>query len=133
MSPGPAGAAAATELTLCRLEEIRDGQARGFTLRPPDAAATESGGLPPRDLEIFVYRSGPRVHGYLNVCPHIGAPLDWGPDRFMSDDGKLLRCATHGALFRPDDGHCVSGPCEGDRLTAIDVSVKDGAVVFRPA
>ena len=105
--------------TLCALEDIPDGTAKGFTL--------ERDG---EEIEIFVVRLKKSVRGYRNFCPHIGSPLDWKPDSFMSDDGKLLKCATHGALFRPEDGYCVAGPCEGDSLRAIDVEVRDGEVVL---
>ena len=37
-------------------------------------------------------------------------------------------CATHGARFRIEDGHCVAGPCRGARLTVVPISVRDGAV-----
>ena len=128
MSAAP-GTAEAPALKLCRLDEIEDGQARGFTVPRPESGALAG---PPGDLEILVFRRGPAVHGYVNACPHIGSPLDWIPHRFMSDDGKHLHCSTHGALFRPEDGHCVSGPCEGDRLTAVSVQVRDGEVRYRP-
>ena len=33
------------------------------------------------------------------------------PDRFLSADGSLIVCATHGAEFRITDGECLRGPC----------------------
>ncbi len=94
---------------LCTLDEIADGAAKGFTLAD--------------GREIFVVREGNSVFGYLNSCPHQGTPLDWTPDVFISRDSGLILCATHGAQFEIADGLCVSGPCEGDRLTPVPLAV----------
>jgi nitrite reductase/ring-hydroxylating ferredoxin subunit len=73
-------------------------------------------------------RQGDAVHVYVNSCPHIGTPLDWMPDRFLSADGSHIICATHGAEFRISDGECVYGPCMGDRLEAVMIQINDGTV-----
>lgn len=105
---------------LCRLDDIEDGQAKGFTLGT---------GLEAR--EIFVVREDDRVLGYVNSCPHLGTPLNWQDDVFISDDSGLILCATHGALFEIADGACVSGPCEGQALEAVPVAVDaQGRVVL---
>ena len=108
----------ASSVPLCRLDEIPDGQARGFLLR--DAAG--------REVRIFAVRRGGSAWAYVNRCPHRGTPLDWQPDRFLDATGEHLICATHGALFRPDDGVCVAGPCLGDELTRLAAWVVDGVV-----
>lgn len=105
MSGGSKGA------VLCRLEDIEDGQAKGFTL-----------GRGAEQRDILVARRGDAVFGYLNVCPHQGSPLDWVPDRFVCARTGLLLCATHGARFRIEDGVCVAGPCPGARLQPVSVA-----------
>ncbi len=103
---------------LCRLDDIEDGQAKGFTLGQGLAAR-----------EIFVVRQGARALGYVNSCPHLGTPLDWQGDRFIALDSGLLMCATHGALFQIADGFCVDGPCVGESLEPVPVVVDgDGRV-----
>ncbi len=115
----PAAPAAAGRV-LCRLDDIEDGQAKGFTL---------GSGLEAR--EIFVVREDGQVFGYVNSCPHLGTPLNWDGDRFVSDDSGLILCATHGALFEIEDGDCVSGPCTGEALEAAPVTVDaQGRVVL---
>jgi nitrite reductase/ring-hydroxylating ferredoxin subunit len=64
----------------------------------------------------------------VNSCPHIGTPLDWMPDRFLSADGSRIVCATHGAEFRITDGECLRGPCFGERLERVVIQIKDGTV-----
>ena len=101
---------------LCRVDEIPDGRARGFTLG--DA----------KRLRIFAVRRGDALHVYVNRCPHVGTPLDWSDDEFMDLERRHLLCATHGALFRVEDGLCVAGPCQGDRLEPFPIAVRDGVV-----
>ncbi len=105
-----AAAPATAGQVLCRFDEIEDGQAKGFTL-----------GTGPAARELFVVREDDRVFGYVNSCPHLGTPLNWQDDRFISDDSGLILCATPGALFEIEDGACVSGPCAGQALKAAPV------------
>ncbi|MBI1736757.1 MAG: Rieske (2Fe-2S) protein [Candidatus Rokubacteria bacterium] len=84
-----------------------------------------------RALDGFVVRVGDEYHAYLNRCPHVGAPLDLWPNEFLSEDGRLLVCSTHGAVFEPDTGACVGGPCAGDRLTRLTVRRDGDRVVVR--
>jgi nitrite reductase/ring-hydroxylating ferredoxin subunit len=101
---------------LCRTDDIPDGGAKGFP--GPDGAFTG----------LIVIRQGERIYVYENACPHIGTPLDWTPDRFLSADGQYLICATHGAQFTIASGLCISGPCRGDHLTPINVEIIDGLI-----
>ncbi|ATX82862.1 Rieske [2Fe-2S] domain-containing protein [Mariprofundus ferrinatatus] len=52
-----------------------------------------------------------QYRAWRNHCPHAGAPLDWEPGRFFSDDGGQLLCHVHFAHFDPLSGECLSGPC----------------------
>lgn len=102
---------------LCRTDEIAEGAGRGFRL-----------GQGTEQIAIFVIRTSGIIRGYVNSCPHIGTPLDWTPDRFLSADGRRIVCATHGAEFQIVDGLCVRGPCHGDRLEPVAVEIKDGTI-----
>ena len=77
---------------------------------------------------MFVVRTGDAVQAYENACPHTSGPLDWVPDQFLTRERDMILCATHGALFRIEDGHCLSGPCVGENLTPLPVSIEGGAV-----
>lgn len=112
-------------LTLCDLADIPDGEGRGFQLDQGVADAVVRG-----VRDIFVVRRGPAVFAYANACPHAGTPLDWVENQFMTYDKSHILCATHGALFRVEDGRCILGPCEGDALQELPVCIRDGAVVL---
>jgi nitrite reductase/ring-hydroxylating ferredoxin subunit len=101
---------------LCPVSDISENGVKGF----PGADGASTG--------LIVIRQGDRIYVYENACPHIGTPLDWTPGRFLSADGRYLICATHGAEFTIASGTCISGPCRGDRLTAIDVVIHDGVI-----
>ncbi|MBU0725490.1 MAG: Rieske (2Fe-2S) protein [Alphaproteobacteria bacterium] len=98
---------------LCPLESVEDGASKGFSVDGKD---------------IFIVRQGGQVFGYVNACPHIFASLEFMPDEFLDDSGEFIVCATHGALFRIEDGECIAGPCKGDMLTPVPVSVRDGEI-----
>jgi len=102
---------------LCALDDIDDGESAGFV--------AEVAGAPAR---IIAVRKGLRVYLYVNSCPHILAPLDFMPGRFLTPEKDMILCSSHGALFRIEDGHCVHGPCLGKHLQSIACSVRNGAV-----
>jgi len=80
-------------------------------------------------VEAFVVNHEGRFYAYVNRCAHVGTPLDAWPNEFFSEDGRLLICATHGAVYEPETGLCVEGPCPGARLTPLPVSVRGAEVV----
>lgn len=69
------------------------------------------------------------VRGYVDSCPHAGWPLAGPSGRHLTRENDLILCAGHGALFRIEDGACLSGPCAGKSLTPWPVVVHDGQVV----
>lgn len=82
---------------------------------------------------LFVVKYDYQLHVYENHCPHLGVELNWQENQFLDPDGVLIQCATHGALFRIQDGKCVSGPCLGQSLKPIAFTIEDGAVIISPA
>ena len=69
----------------------------------------------------FVIRYQGKVYSYLNTCPHLKIELDWISGRFFASDSRYLICSSHGALFEPNTGLCVAGPCFGKTLTPVEV------------
>lgn len=75
---------------------------------------------------------------WANVCRHRQVPLDLnappqsGSVRVapIAEDGFHLVCHSHGALYRPDDGTCISGPCPDAKLHAIAVVAEGEGVAL---
>ncbi|BFM18292.1 Rieske (2Fe-2S) protein [Maricurvus nonylphenolicus] len=95
---------------LCHIDEIDNHNSKGFDFH---------GQL------LFAVRQQDNVYVYRNSCPHLGIQLEWLPDRFLDVEGELIQCSTHGALFTIDEGLCISGPCSGQSLQAVDHEVRD--------
>lgn len=79
-------------------------------------------------VPAFAQRWQGRVHAYVNRCAHVPIELDWNPGKLLDASGRYLICAAHGALYAPDSGECVAGPCVGQRLQALQVCEDDGLV-----
>jgi len=107
------------ERVVCRLCDLADPGARGFTIGTGDWP-----------LRGFVVRAGAEVRGYVNHCPHAGHPLDLLPQRFLTHDGALIVCGSHGALFDKLSGYCIAGPCAGQSLRAIALKLEAGFVML---
>ena len=113
---------AETERVICRVDQLADG---GAAVR--FGASSSS---PDRDVSCFAISYGGAVYAYVNSCPHRGTELDWQPGEVFDDTGLYLVCATHGALFEPDSGLCVGGPCQGAHLRALPIKVVGNDVVL---
>jgi nitrite reductase/ring-hydroxylating ferredoxin subunit len=103
---------------VCALADLEEHATRAFTIGAGDWP-----------LRGFVVRAGTQVHGYRNVCPHSGHPLDLMPGRFLTADRLLILCSSHGALFEKATGLCVAGPCPGRYLTRVPLEVRSGLVM----
>lgn len=101
---------------LCSSGLIAEGECKEFHLGEEDIA------------NIFITRRDGHLYAYANQCPHVGAPLNWKKDMFLDNDGDLIQCASHGALFVIETGHCVSGPCLGQHLHSYAILEQDGNV-----
>lgn len=80
----------------------------------------------------FVVRHDGQVQAYLNRCSHVPMEMDFQANRFFDVTGRWLICSTHGALYSPQTGACVGGPCRGG-LIKIAVSEAGGWVHWHTA
>ncbi len=105
---------------LCPSDDLAEGQYREFQI--------EQNGQP---VWLIATRHAGQPRGWLNLCPHQGRPLNFAPDRFLTDEENRLVCAHHGAVFDPDSGACVSGPCLNAELRALHVFQHEDSVFVR--
>jgi nitrite reductase/ring-hydroxylating ferredoxin subunit len=106
-----------TRTRLCALDDIPDGESTGLSI--PDGDLWISLLLVRRDSQVFIYR---------NRCPHEGDRMEHGRGKFLDEEGKNILCASHGAVFRIEDGVCTEGPCEGESLIAFPAHIEEGSV-----
>ena len=97
---------------LCRLDDLVDGEARGF----------EVAGL---NRKVILVRRKEKVFAWRDACPHYpaGTPMAWKTDAYLTGDRSRLTCHAHGAQFDIQTGQCVSGPCLGQSLTPVTVNL----------
>ena len=70
-----------------------------------------------------------KFHAYVNRCRHMTTPLDFIRSQFFTADGRYLECLTHGAVYEPETGLCVGGPCPGLALYRLPVMIDHGEVL----
>lgn len=83
------------------------------------------------DLKLkdsFLIYFNDNCYAYINDCPHTGVNLNWQEAQFLSIDGLFLQCSLHGALFEPESGKCVRGPCCGQSLKRLEIVIENDAV-----
>ena len=107
------------KIYLCQTDDLEQYQAKGFSADTGDES-----------LDLLLLKQDGQVRAYLNYCPHLGIPLNWQPDAFMSMEGTHIQCSTHGALFQIEDGFCFTGPCRGQSLTPLNIEITDESEIY---
>ena len=108
-------AAVLDRVRLCHASDVGEGQARGFAAAPDTRR------------KVIVARRQGRLFGWLDACPHYpgGTPMAWRSNAYLNGEGTHLACHSHGALFDLETGECVLGPCLGQGLTRVELTVTE--------
>lgn len=93
---------------ICSTDALPENSAKGFRIN---------------NDEIVIVKKDGQLFGYVNSCPHIGIMLEFKPDEFLDLEKRYIQCANHGALFEIKTGECVSGPCIGQALKPIPLTI----------
>jgi nitrite reductase/ring-hydroxylating ferredoxin subunit len=101
---------------LCHSDEIAEGKSKGFQIG---------------EVFLFAVKKYGQLHVYENACPHLGIQLEWQADEFLDIDASMIQCSSHGALFKIEDGECLSGPCQGQSLVKWDFCLDEGMIVVK--
>jgi len=84
-------------------------------------------------IDILLVCNEPnKLVAYLNQCPHTGVNLNWQQNQCFDFTQSYLICSLHGALFQPEDGLCIAGPCCGQSLLPITLVIKADEVFIDP-
>lgn len=100
---------------LLSLQQLPDGTSKGVSLE---------------HKHYFVVHYDNKIYVYINSCPHLSIPLEWQQDQFLDEDGELIKCHTHGALFTIEDGLCIEGPCLGKFLQAVPHKISGDQILI---
>jgi nitrite reductase/ring-hydroxylating ferredoxin subunit len=106
---------------LCGLDEIPDGDSRGFD---PLGQGQDT---------MLVVRQGNALYAWRDACPHIdGVPMAWRKNAYLNASRDRIVCSAHGALFDIASGVCTLGPCLGQSLERMSVRLEaDGSVYLQ--
>jgi nitrite reductase/ring-hydroxylating ferredoxin subunit len=105
-------------VVVARVGELQAGQTKTFVLRCGE-----------REVEAFVVNFHGALHAYVNRCQHVPMSMDWVENRFMTEDGAYIQCATHGACYLPDTGECVYGPPLGKILARVPLTIRGNDIL----
>ncbi len=103
--------------TLIKSDELADGMSKLFHY-------SKNG----ETIEGFLIRYQGKVYAYINLCPHAYEPIVFGSQSAFNSDKRYIVCREHFAMFNPETGVCVSGPCPIADLVKIDVLEQDGTI-----
>jgi nitrite reductase/ring-hydroxylating ferredoxin subunit len=76
-------------------------------------------------INVFLLRTGGRIHALANRCSHRGGPLHKG-----KVDAETVTCPWHLSSFRLKDGSVLRGPATAPQ-PAYEARVSDGKVQIR--
>ena len=108
------------EVAVGTIDELEDPGSREFRIGEGDWP-----------FKGFVVRQGDDVFAYQNYCMHLGHPLNWMPDSFLTRERANIICSSHGAIYEISTGLCIAGPCLGKRLRSLPIAVRDGVIFVR--
>ncbi|HEV8716606.1 MAG TPA: Rieske 2Fe-2S domain-containing protein [Candidatus Binatia bacterium] len=107
---------------VARVGELESGKTKKFILQ-----------VDGREVECFVVNYDGRLFAYVNRCRHIPMTMDWVENQFLTEDGRYILCATHGAAYEPGTGECIFGPPCGKVLDRVPLTITgDRVLAHRP-
>jgi nitrite reductase/ring-hydroxylating ferredoxin subunit len=110
------------DIFICNADQVLDG-GKGVRFPVEVWGETTTG---------FVIRYDGQLYAYLNRCAHVPIELDWEEGVFFESGGSYLMCATHGAIYVPETGDCVGGPCRGGYLRKVRLIVREQQIFWQP-
>jgi nitrite reductase/ring-hydroxylating ferredoxin subunit len=105
-------------VVVARTGEVHPGQTKKFILW-----------VEGRETECFLVNYCGQLFAYVNRCRHVPMTMDWVENQFLTEDGRYILCATHGAAYEPETGECVFGPPCGKFLDHVPLTIAGNQVI----
>ena len=103
---------------VARVGELAAGETKKFILLVQE-----------KEVECFLVNYQGQLYAYVNRCCHVPMAMDWVENQFLTEDGRYVMCATHGACYEPDTGECIFGPPCGEFLDRVPLSINGDQVI----
>ena len=119
---------------ICRRDLLKPSDlAFRFQVRAGDIASFPGMNADDEDyLPAFVIQFGDQYYAYLNRCAHVAMELDWNPGEVFDMQREYIICATHYAVYQPETGACLSGPCpKGSKLISLPIQVNEQGIYLQ--
>jgi nitrite reductase/ring-hydroxylating ferredoxin subunit len=109
-------------IIVARVSELEPGHTKKFVVS-----------VDGREVECFLVNYEGRLFAYVNRCRHVPMTMDWIDNQFLTEDGRYILCATHGAAYEPETGECIFGPPCGKILDRVPLTIEgDKVLAHRP-
>ncbi len=105
-------------MVVAQVDEVEPGQTKKFILF-----------IEGRETECFVVNYNGQLFAYVNRCRHVPMTMDWIENQFLTEDGRYILCATHGAAYEPETGECIFGPPCGKVLARVPLTLEGTHVI----
>jgi nitrite reductase/ring-hydroxylating ferredoxin subunit len=56
--------------------------------------------------------------------------MAWRKNAYLNGDASKIVCAAHGAQFDLESGICTLGPCLGQGLQAVGITVTEERIIY---
>jgi len=111
---------------ICSVEQLNHAACLEFIL--PEQLTSEIAAKNITTHEAFLINWHGEYHAYVNSCPHTHVSLNWTPNQFLDVESQFIQCSLHGAIFKPETGLCLRGPCLGQALSGLPIVLRKGFV-----
>jgi nitrite reductase/ring-hydroxylating ferredoxin subunit len=105
-------------VVVAQVGEVQPGQTKKFALF-----------VDGRETECFLVNYNGLLFAYVNRCRHVPMTMDWVENQFLTEDGRYILCATHGAAYEPETGECIFGPPCGKVLARVPLTINGEQVL----
>ena len=106
------------QVVVAQVGEVTPGQTKKFVLS-----------VEGRETECFLVNYEGQLFAYVNRCRHVPMTMDWIENQFLTEDGRYILCATHGAAYEPETGECIFGPPCGQVLARVPLTIRGNQII----